>query len=627
MTADTQEKAKAFFLQGVSAMNQQDWAGAAIAFETAQSLAPGRLSILINLAAALGKLGRYSESRQFAQQALEGDPTAVEAYVSLGAAAAADRKHREAISHYETAIRTRPDYAEAWCAAGMAYDDIGQYTTAIQKHTRALELNPRLINALIGRALSQEHLKNFDAAIADYDAALAIEPTLPSIASRRLSAKLGACQWDNYDAELQIMRAQVAAGEEYCNPFLFMYLRTSPAEQLECAQQHVDRDLKFENGAEWKPWHHNNSKIRIGYYSADFHNHATSHLLAGVLESHNRDRFEINVFSYGSRADEWTSRIGAAADRFMDVSEQSDDEIAELSRQFGIDIAVDLKGFTYEQRAGIFMRRAAPLQVNYLGYPGTLGAPAYDYIIADRTIIPESERRFYSEKVAHLPYSYQPNDAGREISNTLPRRAAAGLPDDAFVFCSFNQAYKFSPDVFAVWMELLKAVPKSVLWLIEPHASIKTRLRAAAAAAGVASERIVFAPPMSQADHLARHRLADLFLDCFACGAHTTASDALWAGLPVLTVYGSSFITRVAASLLRAINLPELVTGTAAEYFQLALSLAQSPAQLDSLKARLQANRISSPLFDTSAYTADLERVYTAMQDRQRAGGTPDHIG
>jgi len=319
-------------------------------------------------------------------------------------------------------------------------------------------------------------------------------------------------------------------------------------------------------------------------------------------------------------------RLEAAFDRFIDIRRKSDAEVASLMTEMGIDIAVDLKGFTERGRPGIFALRPAALQVSYLGYPGTMGADFIDYIVADGTVIPEQHQSYYSEQIVRLPGSYQCNDSKRRIAETTPTRAEAGLPETGFVFCCFNNNYKITPEVFGIWMRLLHDVKGSVLWLLEGNAAASRNLRNEAAARAVAGERLIFATRQSLEDHLARHRLADLFLDTLPYNAHTTASDALWAGLPVLTVLGETFAGRVAASLLHAVGLPELIAPSVAAYEKLALHLARDPAALTELKARLARNRLAFPLFDTSHFTSSLEAAYLAMIERHCRGEPPAHI-
>jgi predicted O-linked N-acetylglucosamine transferase (SPINDLY family) len=373
--------------------------------------------------------------------------------------------------------------------------------------------------------------------------------------------------------------------------------------------------------------HPKGEKIRIGYFSADFHNHATGYLLAELIELHDKIQFELIGISFGpNQDDEMRIRLQQSFDQLIDASTMSDIEIAQLSRDLKIDIAVDLKGFTQNCRTGIFAYRAAPIQLSYLGYPGTMSTNYIDYLIADRTLIPQEAQQAYSEKIAYLPNSYQANDRKRVISDKRFTKGDLGLPEQGFIFCSFNNNYKILPATFEIWMRILKAVDASVLWLYEDNAAAADHLRQEAEKRGVHPSRLVFAKRMPLAEHLARHQLADLFIDAFPCNAHTTASDALWAGLPVLTLMGNSFASRVAASLLKAIELPELITSTPQSYEALAIEIAKNPAKLAALKQKLASNRLTTPLFDTPQFTKDLEQSYVQIYERYQAGLPPEHI-
>jgi predicted O-linked N-acetylglucosamine transferase (SPINDLY family) len=371
---------------------------------------------------------------------------------------------------------------------------------------------------------------------------------------------------------------------------------------------------------------HRHERIRVGYFSADFHNHATSYLIAELLEEHDKTRFEVFGMSFGPDSkDDMRQRVAAACEHFIDLRDRTDNEVAALARELQIDIAVDLKGYTLDSRTGIFAQRAAPVQVNYLGYPGTMGAPYIDYLIADKILIPDGQRAHYTEKIVCLPDCYQPNDRRRRIAESMPSRAEHGLPN-GFVFCCFNNSYKITPPVFDRWMHILTQIDGSVLWLLEDTPSVKFNLRRAAQARNVDPDRLVFAAWRTLPEHLARYRLADLFLDTLPYNAHTTASDALWAGVPVLTCTGSTFAGRVAASLLTAVGLPELIVTDPDQYETLAVALARDPQRLVALRTRLQTHRDRAALFDTPRYARHLEFAYERMVERARAGRPPAHI-
>ncbi len=365
-------------------------------------------------------------------------------------------------------------------------------------------------------------------------------------------------------------------------------------------------------------------RLRIGYFSADFFSHATMFLMAGLFRAHDRGRFAIHAYSYGPPRDDAVRRdLAGRVDSFTDIGAMGDSDVHALARRHGLDIAVDLKGFTQHNRSGLFAARLAPVQISYLGYPGTMGADCFDYILADSVVIPPEQRAHYSESVIRLPHSYQANDDRREIAANCPSRAELGLPEGAFVFCCFNNTYKIAPDAFAIWMRLLRQVDGSVLWLFRANRWAEANLRREAAAHGVDPARLVFAERLPQSEHLARHARADLFLDTFNYNAHTTASDALWAGLPLVTRAGRGFAARVGASLLHAVGLPELVTADDAGYEALALALARDPARLAAIRARLAENRRSAPLFDTAGFTRAIEAAYETACARYLDGHAP----
>ncbi|MGU3495342.1 tetratricopeptide repeat protein [Xanthobacteraceae bacterium A53D] len=436
------------------------------------------------------------------------------------------------------------------------------------------------------------------------------------------------CQWKNTADEEVAMGALVARVAGRVPPFFILAAHVP-------ARVHLDIARAWCNGLRVPdvdrlppaPPADPSRRIRIGYLSSDLHSHATAFLAVELFELHDRERFE--VFAYSHSPDdksEMRARVVAAFDHFIEVGDMTDGEAARRIRADGIDILVDLKGYTKDSRNEILAMRPAPVQVNYLGFPGTMGADFVDYIIGDRFVTPLDKAHLYDEKIVQLPHAYQPNDSRRAIAPTVPSRAACGLPETGFVFCCFNNTYKITPDIFAVWMRLLEAVPDSVLWLFEANPSARDNLYYEASGMGVDPDRIVFAPRLKTAEHLARHVHADLFLDTMFYNAHTTASDALWAGVPLVTVMSEGFAGRVAASLLNAVGLPELVTESLADYEALALSLATDPERLAALKAHLATVHTTAPLFDAKAYTAGIETAFTRMHALRVAGKTPEAI-
>jgi predicted O-linked N-acetylglucosamine transferase (SPINDLY family) len=416
----------------------------------------------------------------------------------------------------------------------------------------------------------------------------------------------------------------LAEGRKVCPPFALLAVDSTPAEQLAAARTWSADRYPLARGACRHGTPHDRGRLRVAYMSGEYRAHATSFLIAGLFETHDRARFEVIGVSSGASDDsDMRRRIEGAFDGFLDVSTLSDDEAARILREKEIDILVDLNGYFGTVRAGIPARRPAPVQVNYLGFPGTSGTPYMDYILADRWVIPDNQQRFYSEKVVYLPDCYQANDARRAIAPQAPGRADAGLAESAFVFCCFNNTHKITPGWFGVWMEILRGVEGSVLWLLEANETVAQNLRREAGQRGVAAERIVFAPRKPLSEHLARHRLADLFLDTLPHNAHTTASDALWAGLPVLTCAGAAFAGRVAASLLDAVGLGDMIARSRDDYIAAAVRLAKAPEALRDIRERLAAQRLTHPLFDTARFTRHIESAYDTMWQRYKKGRQP----
>jgi predicted O-linked N-acetylglucosamine transferase (SPINDLY family) len=576
---------------------------------------------------ALQDLRRHEEALASFEQALRLDPKLPEACNGRGNALRALRRLDEAMASYEQAKRLRPAYPEAECNRGNVLLDLRRYAEAIECYDRAIAGKPDLAEAHHNRGNALQALGRFEEAARSYAGALQVRPDYEFARGLWLHAKMLVCDWTGLAGSLGETAVRIAHDERVSPMLPVLSLFDSPQLHRLAARR-------------WTRTHHPGSdalgplrarepseRIRIGYFSADFRNHPVSYLTAGLFEAHDRHRFEVYGFSYGpGEQDAMRRRISAGFDRFVDVTRDSDLAVARLAREMGLDIAIDLGGYTQDARVGIFSFRAAPVQVGLLGYPGTLGAPFMDYIVGDEVVIPPASRELYDEKVAWLPW-FQPNDAAREVSDRAFSRAQAGLPEDAFVFCCFNTHYKITPQTFDGWMRILKAVPGSVLWLREHTPAGTANLRREAERRGVSPRRLHFAALLPDvADHLARQRLADLFLDTSPYNAHTTASDALWVGLPVLTCIGRSYAGRVGASLLTAAGLPELVTRSQAEYEAAAIALAGDRERLAALRERVTAARTLAPLFDTVRYTRNLESAFEAMHARWRAGLPPEHL-
>ena len=434
------------------------------------------------------------------------------------------------------------------------------------------------------------------------------------------------CDWSNFDDHLRELKSKLAKNPSASNPFPLLALFDDPSLHKTIAENYSINKYSTKHLLEVMHKRTRNRKIRIGYYSADFRNHPVAFLIVGLLEAHDQNQFEVFLFSYLNATDEMNLRLRKACSKFIDIQALSDEQAATLSRELNIDIAVDLTGFTQGARPLIFSYRAASVQVSYLGYPGTMGSNNYDYIIADNTVIPESSKIHYSEKIVWLPHTYQANDSKRLIGSRFFSREELGLPKKGFIFCCFNNNFKILPSIFDSWMRILNAVEGSSLWLFEDNKYAHSNLKLQAEMRGINPSRLIFAQRLNLPEHLARHRSADLFLDTIPYNAHTTASDALWSGLPVLTLIGQSFSARVAASLLNSIGLPELVTHSLAEYEALAIQLAKNPNQMAVIKEKLSANRSAMPLFDTPLFTKNIEAAYSMMYEHYQADFPPNHI-
>jgi len=595
------------------------------AYDKALSLKPELAEAWLGQGNAYSDLKRYDEAFTAHGRALSLRPDLAEAWLGRGNVFTALKRYDEAFAAYDKALSLKPELAEAWLGRGNAYNDLKRYDEAFTAHDRALSLRPDLAEAWLGRGNVFTALKRYDEAFAAYDKAIALKPDLTGLEGYRLHAKMYSCDWKHFDVECAHLISSVRAGKLVTEPFQFLAVPSSSDDQLQCAR------LWTASAPRQKPlWHgeqYDHDKIRVAYISAEFREHPVTFLIAGMFERHDKSRFDITGISIGPRDDsEVRRRLDVSFDHFIDASSFSDDRTAGLIRSSEVDILVDLTGFTADARMGIFARRPAPTQVSYLGYLGTAGADYLDYIIADKIVIPETQRDFYTEKIVFLPDSFQCTDRQRLISGRPSTRADAGLPNEGFVFCSFNASYKVTPDVFEIWMRILKQVDGSVLWVAAGSPTFERNLRNEAAARGVNADRLIFAPRVPLPEHQARIRMADLFLDTLPYNAGATASDTLWAGVPILTRIGDTFVGRMAASLLNAIKLPELITTTREAYEQIAIDLAKHPERLAKIKNKLAENLLTTPLFDTNLYTKHIEAAYTKMYERRRAGLTPDHI-
>jgi protein O-GlcNAc transferase len=560
-------------------------------------------------------------------RAIEIDPGHAPAHCNRGGLLMGLRQLSAARSSLDRAITLKPDFAEAYCSIALLWATVGQNETALTNFDRAIALKPDYAQAYLSRASLLVEMQRFAPAIESFDRAIALNGDSHFALGARRHAKMWVCDWSDFPADVSRLAAGIEAGE-MVSPHLALVLLDSAPLHYKAAHIWVQQAPPPNPALSRISRRRRLEKVRIGYFSGEFFPHPVAVLMAGVFEAHERSQYEVTAFSYGPHSqDEFGRRLERGVDRFIDVREKSDRDIALLAREMEIDIAVDLAGHTGRSRTGIFAWRAAPLQVNYLGYAGTMGADYMDYLIADATVVPEGHESYYAEKIVRLPNSFLPHDSSRTIASTVYTREQLGLPSTAFVFCCFNNSYKITPDVFDSWMRILTRVPNSVLWLSQNSETVVDNLRRETLRRGVDAGRLIFAGRMpSAADHLARHRAADLFLDTRPYNAHATAIDALWAGLPVLTFPGSGFASRVAASLLKAVRLPELIATSAGSYEDMAVQMAADPQFLAAIKEKLARNRLDSPLFDTPRFVKHLETGYAGMLERLHAGLPPEHI-
>jgi len=614
--------------RGNASRDLKQYQDALESYDQAIALRPDSPGLHNNRGMALSDLGQYRAAVQSFDRAIDLEHDYADAYINRGAALCKLKQHQLALESYDRAIALAPDSVEAHNNRGIVLDQLGRYHDAIRDYDQAIALKSDSAEIYVNRGDAEGAIKRHKSALASYEIAISMRPDFDYLDGSRLHTMLLICDWTDLANRCRQLEQNILRGEKSSSPFALLAITDSLAVQRTAAETFAKDKYPASHSLPEIPHRVGRDKIRIAYFSADFHEHPVSLLTAGLFEAHDKSRFELTAFSLGPDAkDNVRSRLKAAFDRFIDARDLSDMDVALRARELGIDIAVDLGGFTQGTRTGIFSLRAAPLQVNYLGYAGTMGAEYYDYLIADRTLIPQEKTPFYSEKIAYLPNSFQANDANRPISTKQFAREDFGLPKDGFVFCCFNNSYKIAPRIFDCWMRILARVDGSALWLAQGDPDAADNLRREAHSRGVSKERLVFAQRCELlTEHLARHRLADLFLDTLPFNAHTTASDALWAELPVLTCMGETMAGRVAASLLNAIHMPELIAPSLEKYEALAIELATNRARFEGIKQKLSANRLTTTLFNTSLFANHIEAAYAKMHERYLANLPPEHL-
>ena len=617
---------EAYFNRGITLEHLNQFEDALNNYDKAISLNPNYPEAFLSIGAAQFSLKRYEEALSSYNQALRLKPDYPEVYLSKGAVYVALKCYEEALANYDHALQLKPNYPEAYLNIGVVEFVLRRYGKALANYNHAIQLRPDYAEAYSNAGAVLINSKRYVEAVKRYGRAVKLKPEINYLLGNFLHAKMYICDWQNYDSHLETLLKKINDQEKVAIPFATLALISDPAIQKQVAQIYVKDNFPLRSNLPPIRKYLERKKIRIGYFSADFREHPVSYLTAELFELHNRNDFEVIAFSFGlDTQDELRKRLELAFDEFIDVSNLNEQEICSLAREMEIDIAIDLGGFTSDSRTNIFAMRAAPLQISYLGYLGTMGAEYFDYLIADPIIIPEDNKQYYTEKIIYLP-SYQVNDSYQKISQKIFSREEIGLPNDAFVFCSFNNVFKLTPQTFESWMRILTEVDRSVLLLFDANETATKNIKREAEARGISSERIVFGKHLPLPEYRARYRVADLFLDSLPYNAGTTASDALRVGLPVLTQMGESFASRVAASLLNSLGLTELITRNIQEYEVLAIDLAKNPDKLEAIKIKLKNNLETSPLYNTKLFTQNIEFAYKAIFERYQCDLDAEHI-
>jgi protein O-GlcNAc transferase len=628
-------------------------------YTRALSLAPGLAEAMLGRGNVMLAQERYDEALASYDKALTVKRDSADSFAGRGLALRALKRFAPAAESFERAVALDPGHADAWFGRAAVLIELRRFAEAAASFDKVLATRPDFAEAYYGRGRALQALRRYDEALADFDTALAMQPFFAEclyaygnllrernrleeaaqvferlydfapdhdfLKGMLLYTKMFCGDWDRYAELADAVTWDVQLGQKATEPFVYQAVSSSPADLKRCAEIFATARYPAAASSVWTGERYPHDKIRIGYVAGEFRYQATSILMAELFERHDKSRFALYAFDNGwDDGSTLRKRINQACDEVVDIASLDDLAAAAAIRRREIDVLVDLSGYFGLERTGVFALRPAPVQVNYLGFPGTLGADYIDYIVADKIVIPPDEAEFYTEKIAWLPDCYQANDTTRRVADRVPTRREHGLPEQGFVFCCFNNTYKITPDVFDVWMRLLGRVEGSVLWLLQHHELTPRNLRREAESRGIAPERLVFATGIPLEEHLARHRLADLFLDTLPYNAHTTGNDALWAGLPLLTCEGTTFPGRVAASLLRAAGVPELVTRSLAEHEAMALKLARDPELLASHKAKLADNRGSCALFNAERFARHIEAAYAAMWERTRRGEAPE---
>ena len=619
--------ADAYYNRGNALQELKQFDAALASYDKAIEIKPDYAVALSNRGITLQELKQFDAALASYDKAIEIKPDYAVAYSNRGITYRALKRFEEAVSSYERAIELKPDCAEAWGNRGAALNDLRRHDEALASYDCAIELKPDYAEAWGNRGAALNDLQRHEEALASYERAIELKPDGDFWLGDLVHTQMKSCDWTDLEQRCRILEERLHGGSKASPPFAILGLFDDPQLQLQCAELYAKDKIDLTSLLGPIDRRTKKNKIRVGYFSMDFREHPVAQLMAELIETHDRDKFEIYGFSFGVNT--WTAmrrRLEGAFDKFFEVRPLSELSIARLAREHAIDIAIDLGGYTQDSRPAIFAHRAAPIQINYLGFPGTMGTKHHDYFIGDRVTVPVNHLEHFSEKVMFLPNSFQANPSSRPIGSKETSRASYGLPESGFVFCCFNNVWKVTPNVFKLWASILQKVKGSVLWLSIDSDKVRLRLKSALESLDVDADRLLFSPRVTRELYFDQYKFSDLFLDTLPYNAGTTASDALWMGTPLVTLAGESFSGRMAGSLLHAVGLPELITHTTEQYESLAIELANNPEKITSLKARLAENRATYPLFNTALFTRHIESAYQAAYERYHEGLATDHI-
>ena len=616
---------QAYFGKGNAFSDLKDYPNAITNFNKAIEIKKDYKEAYNNLGSLYAKLKDYENASIIFKKAILIKPVHFNEHNNLGNVYYELKKYNDAIENYDFALKINPDFALTYYNKAKALQKINLTELSITNYKKAISLNENFSEAYKNLGNIYMDLKTLDKSIYNHEKALKIQPNIKFLLGTIFQSRCGLCDWTNFDDNKKNLEREILDGKKSSTPFSTLLIYDSPYLQMKASNTYVESE--FQKSKFFKKDKVRNKKIRVAYYSSDFHNHATMYLMANMFELHDKSKFEIYAFSFGPDDNsKIRKRVIKSFDKFIDVKEKTTQEIVKISREANIDIAIDLKGFTKDNRFELFIERCAPIQISYLGFPGTTGSGCIDYLIADRMIIPDQNKKHYSEKIIYLPNTYQVNDSTLNISEKKFSRKEFGLPENSFVYCCFNNTYKILPEMFHTWIKILDKVQNSVLWLLVDNDIVKNNLKKILVSKGIDQDRLLFTNRMMHSEHLARLKLADLFLDTYPCNAHTTASDSLRSCLPIITLRGNSFASRVTSSLLSSVGLDKLITDTKQEYEELAIKIATENDYFAKIKNELKNNIKTKPLLNTRMFTKNLEKAYFNVYEKYINNNIPETI-